>query len=153
MREEENKDLHEQLSRSRKFAKSFRERYDEAENWITGLQNKLQEQKRHIENVEYTVELLREQVRDKEEVKNRIIAKRNEVLDKLRVPPTICKTQYGSRYYSTSSCSHLRNSDRILVLKQCFECGGHLNTEGFDDDDRFEDAEWLDPELHDYEDD
>ena len=152
--EEENRELRDQLSRSRQFAKSFRERYDEAENWITGLENKLQEQKRHIVNVEYTVELLREQVRDKEDVirgKNKMIAKRNEMLDKLRVPPTICKTQHGSRYHSRSSCSHLRNSERILILKRCFECGGHINTNDFDNDERFQDAEWADPELHDYE--
>ena len=104
-------------------------------------------------NVEFTVELLREQVRDKDEVirgKNRIIAKRNEVLDRVRVPPTICKTQYGSRYHCRSNCSHLRNSERIMILKRCFECGGHINTDEFDDE-RFEDAEWADPELHDYE--
>ena len=151
--QEEIKELREQVKSSRQFARKFREQYDEAESWISGLEIRMEEQKRHIVNVEFTVELLREQVRDKEEVirgKNQIIAKRNEVLDKLRVPPTICKTQYGSRYHCRSSCSHLRNSDRILILKRCFECGNHVNTDGFDDD-RFEDAEWVDPELHDFE--
>ena len=149
----EIKELREQVQSSRQFARKFREQYDEAESWISGLEIRMQEQKRHIVNVEFTVELLREQVREKEDVirgKNQIIAKRNEVLDRLRVPPTICKTQHGSRYHCRSSCSHLRNSDRVLILKQCFECGNHVNTDGFDDD-RFEDAEWIDPELHDYE--
>ena len=152
--QEEIKELREQVQSSRQFARKFREQYDEAENWIGGLETKIQEQKRHIVNVEFTVELLREQVQEKEDVirgKNRVIAKRNEVLDRLRVPPTICKTQYGSRYHCRSNCSHLRNSERILILKRCFECGNHINTDGFDNDDRFEDAECADPKLHDYE--
>lgn len=153
--QEETKGLREQVQSIADSLQGLFEQYDEAENWIGGLERNIQDQKRHVVNVEFTVELLREQVQEKEDViqgKNRIFAKRNEVLDRLRVPPTICKTQHGSRYHCRSNCSHLRNSDRILIWKRCFQCRNHINADGFDDDDRFEDAEeWADPELHDYE--
>ena len=153
--QEEIEELQNQVQQSRQFARKFREQYEEAEIEIDKLQEEVHEQRRHITNVEFTVDLLREEVARKEHIihgKNEVIQRRNEVLDRLRAPPSVYKTQRGSRYHCSTSCSHLTNSSKILELKKCLDCGWRYGLEEIEElDGRFYDAEWVDPELHDYE--